>query len=430
MVHVRIRTVLAAVAAASLLLTACGDTDDTATDTTTDADADEPADDEPADDEPDADADAADADEPAADGEPIRVGIITSTSGFLGAYGNAYLDGLEAGLDHATDGSGAVDGRPIEFEIVDDGGEPDQAISAGVDLVGQGITILAGSVSSGVAVQMAPFAEENQVLFISGPAATDAVTGINDYTFRSGRQSYQDVAAAASLVEDIDGSTVVAFVQDSEFGAANIGALEAVLGEQGATIEPVEVPISATEFTPFVQQVSDIDPDLVFVAWAGDTAPAMWESMGQQGVFENFPVTTGLGDIATWPLYGSAGPDIQFLSHYYSTAPDNEINDSMVEAVGADQTDLFTPDGFVAAQMIVRALTEAGPDDVDGMIAALEGWEFEGPKGTTTIRAGDHALIQPMFTASMLNIDDDPTNIEVETLETLDPEATAPPEAG
>jgi branched-chain amino acid transport system substrate-binding protein len=428
MAHVRIRTVVAAVGAASLLLTACnGDTD---TDTgTTDADAeeaDEAADD--ADEEPAEDPD--DGDEPTADGDPIRVGVITSTSGLLGAYGNAYLDGLAAGLDYATDGTGAVDGRPVEFEIVDDAGEPDTAISAGVDLVGQGITILAGSVSSGVAVQMAPFAEENQVLFISGPAATDAVTGINGYTFRSGRQSYQDVAAAASLVDDIDGSTVVAFVQDSEFGAANIGALEAVLGEQGATIEAVEVPISATEFTPFVQQVSDIDPDLVFVAWAGDTTPAMWEAMEQQAIFENYAVTTGLGDVATWPLYGPAGPDIQFLSHYYSTAPDNEVNDAMVDAVGADQTDLFTPDGFVAAQMIVRALTEAGPDDVEGMIGALEGWEFDGPKGPMTIRASDHAMLQPMFTASMQNVDDDPSNIEVETLESLNPEATAPPEAG
>jgi branched-chain amino acid transport system substrate-binding protein len=321
-----------------------------------------------------------------------------------------------------------VNGRPIELEIVDDGGEPDQAISAAVDLVGQGITILAGSVSSGVAVQMAPFAEENQVLFISGPAATDAVTGINDYTFRSGRQSYQDVAAAASLVDDIDGANVVAFVQDSEFGSANIAALESVLGEQGATITPVSVPLSANEFTPFAQQVVDQDPDLVFVAWAGDTTPAMWESMEQQGVLSDYPVTTGLGDVASWPLYGPAGPEIDFLSHYYSTAPDNDINDFMLDNV--DNPDLFTPDGFVAGQMIVQAVTEADPDDVDGMIAALEGWTFESAKGTLTIRASDHALLQPMFTASMLNTDSDPANIEVETIEILEPEDTAPPEAG
>ncbi len=42
--------------------------------------------------------------------------------------------------------------------------------------------------------------------------------------------------------------------------------------------------------------------------------------------------------------------------------------------------DLFTPDGFVAAQMIVQALKN-GDDDVDKMITALEGWKFLGPKG-------------------------------------------------
>ncbi len=428
MARVRLRSVLAAVGASALLLAACNGTEtETATDETpTETDASEEAPEAP---EAPEDGDE-EAEAPAADGEPIRIGIITSTSGFLGTYGNAYLDGLEAGLDYATDGSGAVNGRPIEFEIVDDGGEPDQAISAAVDLVGQGITILAGAVSSGVAVQLAPFAEENELLFISGPAATDAVTGINQYTFRSGRQSYQDVAAAASLVDEIDGSTVVAFVQDSEFGSANIAAVDAVLGAEGANVEAVEVPLSATEFTPFVQQVADLDPDLVFVAWAGDTTPAMWETMEQQGIFENYTVTTGLGDVATWPLYGPAGPDILFLSHYYSTAPDNDVNSFLIDAVGADNVDLFTPDGFVAAQMIVQALSEADPEDVDGMISALEGWTFEAPKGTTTIRASDHAMLQPMFTASMLNIDDDPANIEVETVEILPPEATEPPEAG
>ncbi len=362
-----------------------------------------------------------------ASGEPIPVGIVTSTSGLLGAYGEAYLGGLDAGLDHATDGTGAVDGRPIELEIVDDAGEPDQAISASVDLIGQGVRILAGSVSSGVAAQMAPFAEENDALFISGPAATDAITGINDHTFRSGRQSYQDVAAATSLLDEVDGATVAAFVQDSEFGAGNVAALESVLGEQGAEIVPVEVPQSANEFTPFAQQIANEDPDLVFVAWAGDTSGAMWQTLEQQGILEEYPVTTGLGDIATWPLYGEAGTEIDFLSHYFPGAPDTELDDEMVEAVAS--ADLFTPDGFVAGQMIVHAIEEGDPDDVDSMISALEGWSFEGPKGETTVRASDHALLQPMFTAEMTEVGQEPEDVEVELLETLEPEATAPPEA-
>ena len=421
------RWLIAALAVLALVLAACEADEEPTADV--DDDVEEPDTDDTDDtddpDDPDGTDDADDAAE--ADGDPIPVGIVTSTSGLLASYGEDYLEGLEAGLEWATGGTGAVDGRPVEFDIVDDGGEPDQAISSAVDLVGEGVTILGGTVSSGVAVQMASFAEENQILYLSGPAATDAITGVNDYTFRSGRQTWQDVAAAAALVDDLSGETVVAFVQDSEFGESNVLAVEAVLGdEMGADVEVVDVPLSATEFTPFAQQIADADPSLVFVAWAGDTTPAMWETLEQQGILDQFPVTTGLAERVTWPLYGPAGPEIQFLNHYFGEAPDNEVNDFLVDHVGGT-ADIFHADGFVAAQMIVHALSEADPEDVDGMAEALRGWTFDAPKGEQTIRAEDHAMLQPMFLASMENMDDDPDNIDVELLDTLAPEVTEPP---
>ncbi len=357
-------------------------------------------------------------------GDPIRVGIITSTSGPLQTYGEQYLAGLEAGLEWATDGTGAVDGQPIEFVVLDDGGVPETAISHATELVGQGVTIIAGTVVSGVAVQLAGFAAENDILYISGPAATDAITGVNENTFRSGRQSRQDVATAASLVEG-EGGTVLVFAQDTEFGAANVAAVEGVLGPRGFTVDSLLVPESETEFTGFADQINQAAPDLVFVAWAGETSGAMWQALNQQNVFDTAPVATGLGDKVTWPFYGEAATGLSFLNHYFEGAPDNEVNDFMVE--NADVVDLFTPDGFVAAQMIVRALSEADADDVPGMIAALEGWEFEAPKGTQTIRASDHAMLQPMFTVRLVEADGG--EYEAELIDTLAPEDTAPEES-
>lgn len=358
--------------------------------------------------------------EPPAAGEPIRVGIITSTSGPLQTYGQQYLAGLEAGLAWATDGTGAVNGRPIEFVISDDGGVPETAISQATDLVGQGVTVIAGTVVSGVAVQLAAFAAENDILYISGPAATDAITGVNRNTFRSGRQSRQDVATAASLVKG-DGGTILVFAQDTAFGAANVAAVEGVLGPRGYSVESLLVPESETEFTAFADRINQAAPDLVFVAWAGATSGAMWQALNQQKVFDTAPVATGLGDTVTWPFYGEAATGLSFLNHYFAGAPDNEVNDFLV--ANAEVVDLFTPDGFVAAQMIVRALTEADPEDVDGMIAALEGWTFEAPKGTQTIRASDHAMLQPMFTVRLV---DNSGTLEAQLIDTLDPEETAP----
>lgn len=362
-----------------------------------------------------------------ADAAPVAIGMITSQTGPLAAYGEAYTAGFEAGLDYATEGTGEVDGRELEITWEDDQGNPDTAVAKAKDLIGQGTKVIAGTVVSGIATSLAEQAEQNEILYISGPAATDAITGVNDYTFRSGRQTYQDVATAGTFIGDAEGKKVVVFAQDTAFGQGNLAGVQAVLGGQGATVEGVLVAEDATEFTPFAQQLIAAQPDLVFVAWAGASSGAMWTALEQQGVFDAAPVVTGLGDVATYQAYGDASGDISFLNHYFGGAGGTDIEEAMIthlEENGAEP-DLFSADGFVAAQMIVQAVREGG-DDVEAMIDALEGWSFESVKGEVTVREEDHALIQPMYQVALVEGD---AGWEPELVETVDAETVAPPVA-
>ncbi len=361
-------------------------------------------------------------------GAPVKVAMLTSQTGPLAAYGAAYTAGFEAGLDYATDGTGAVDGRELDIEWADDQGNPDTAVSKAKDFIGQGYQILAGTAASGIATALAEQAEQNKILYISGPAAADAITGVNDYTFRSGRQTYQDVATAGTFIGDPDGKKVVVFAQDNAFGQGNLAAVQAVLGGQGANVEGVLVAEDATEFTPFAQQLLAASPDLVFVAWAGASSGAMWTALAQQGVFDAAPVVTGLGDAATYGAYGDASDDISFLNHYFGGAAGTDAEAAMIEYLetNGETPDLFSPDGFVAAQMIVQAVREGG-DTVDGMIDALEGWSFDSVKGEITVREEDHAMIQPMYQAKLVQ---DGANWAPELVDTIDAETVAPPVAG
>lgn len=357
----------------------------------------------------------------------VDVGMLTSITGPLAAYGEAYQQGFEAGLDYATDGTGEIDGVELTIEWVDDQGNPDTAVTQAKDLIGRGFQVIGGSAASGVALAVAEQAAQNDTLFLSGPAAADAITGINDQTFRSGRQTLQDVATAATFLDSVDGSSIVVFAQDNAFGQGNVASVEAVLGSEGASVTPILVAEDATEFTPFAQQIQAASPDLVFVAWAGATTGAMWEALAQQGVLEGTTVVTGLADRASYQAYGPGSGDIQFLNHYFPGATDTEAAQAMdahLEAAG-HEADLFTVDGFVGAQMLVRAVTE-GKGDVDAMIAALEGWTFESVKGELTIRAEDHALIQPLFQVRL--VDEGGTWVP-ELVEVVDAEAVAPPMA-
>ena len=402
--HMRVTKKLllgSAVAAAALVLSACAPTPDAAGGTA-DAGSDRPAE--------------------------VTVGVITSETGPLAGYGKQYLEGFRAGLEYATDGTNEVDGTALTIEYRDDAGDPDTAVTIAKELIGEGINILAGSASSGVALALAEQAAQNQVLFLSGPAAADAVTGINEYTFRTGRQSAQDVATAGTFLDDIEGKKITVFAQNNAFGQGNQAAVAAILGAQGAEVDSVLVAEDVTEFTPFAQQVIAGSPDLVFVAWAGATSGAMWQAMSQQGVLDAIPVVTGLGDAATFGAYGEASEKISFLNHYFAGGPANEVNEAMIELVEADggTPDLFTPDGFTAALMLVQAVRE-GAGDVDAMIAALEGYEFDGPKGPTTVRASDHALLQEMYQVRLVAADG---ALMPELVDTAPADAVAPAEAG
>ena len=188
-----------------------------------------------------------------AENHTIKVGIVYSRTGLLSAYGAEYIQGLRSGSQYATKGTNKVNGHKIELTLVDDATDPAKAVSAAKDLIGQGYKIIAGSTSSGVALQVAPLAAQNKVLFISGPAATDALTGINRYTFRSGRQTIQDVAVRPrrSLGERASARRSSSSPRTPRSARQLAAGVNAVFGGKGHQTSRILVPLSATDFTPF-----------------------------------------------------------------------------------------------------------------------------------------------------------------------------------
>jgi len=365
---------------------------------------------------------------PAASGTPVNVGMVYEKTGIYAPYALEYQQGFNIGLAYATNGTDAVNGHQVNVTWDDDADDATTAVTDFKSLVGAGDKIIAGTVDSGIATQLAPLAAQNQVLYVSGPAAADQITGINKYTFRSGRQTYQDVEAAKSFVASSGpGQKIVVLAQDYAFGESYVTDAQKVFGSIGDTVTPVLVPLTTTDFTPTALQVKALHPDLIFLAWAGTTGAALAQALDQQGVFAATKVVTGLANIATYPFYGAAGAKFDYLSLYFYQASDNPANDYLISQMKSKYNsvpDLFAPDGFVAAQMIVHAIQAGGGTNVNAMISALSGWTFLAPKGEQTIRASDHAMLQPMYQAKLSEVS--ATDFTPSLITTLSNAATAP----
>jgi len=365
-------------------------------------------------------------------GAPVKVGMVYEKTGIYSAYALEYQQGFTIGLDYATHGTGKVNGHPVDVTWNDDADSATTAVTDFKSLVGAGYKIIGGTLDSGIATELAPLAAQNQVLYISGPAAADQVTGANKYTFRSGRQTYQDVMAAKSFVASQgSGQKIVVLAQDYAFGQSYVTDAQKVFGAIGDKVAPVLVPLTTTDFTPTALQVKALHPNLIFLAWAGTTGAALAQALDQQGAFAGPKVVTGLANIATYPFYGAAGAKFDYLSLYFYQAAHNAANDYLISQMKQKYNtvpDLFTPDGFVAAQMIVHAIAAGGGTDVNAMVNALSGWTFLAPKGTQQIRASDHAMLQPMYQARLTEVSS--TDFTPSTVSTLPNADTAPAVTG
>ena len=336
----------------------------------------------------------------------IKIGVITSTSGGLATFGTAYNEGLAWGLNYYTGGKMTVNGQKLIVTTKDDGGDPASATASFKEMVGNGTKIIAGTASSAVALTLAPLAQQNKVLYISGPAKNDLVTSAaNKYVFRSGNSSTQDLAPLAGI-KPIAGRKVVLFVEDNAFGAGNIAAAKALMGPKGALFEEVKVPTSTSDFTPFAKKAADANGTYIFIAWSNAlTSGAMLTALKVQGAFTKQRPITGLAGVASYNIYGTLfeGTNAILTNSYFAGAANTGAASDLATWYAANKKtqDLFTSTGADAAKMIVMALTRNPSQNVDTMIRNLEGKSWVGVKGLMKIDPNTHLLIQPMFLVSL-----------------------------
>lgn len=346
---------------------------------------------------------------PANAADDIKIGVITTTSGGLKSYGDAYIDGLEWGLKYYTNGKNSVNGRKFVITKKDDGADAASATASFKEMVGNGTKIIVGTASSGVAGALAPLAAQNKVLYISGPAKADAITSAaNKYVFRSGNTSLQDFAPLANI-KPIKGKKVILFVEDNPFGLGNIYAAKAYLAAKGALFEEIKVPTATVDFTPFAKKAADVKGDYIFIAWSNAaTSGAMFTSLIQQKAYATARPITGLAGVATYDIYGSLfeGANAILTNSYFPGVVKNKVASAIAAdfAKAGKTQDLFTSVGVNAAQMIIKAVEKNANLDVDKMITTLESLTFVGLTGLNKVNKTNHTLIQSMFLVKLTKV--------------------------
>jgi len=338
-------------------------------------------------------------------GPDVKIALIAGKTGALEAYARETETGFMLGLAYLTGGKMEINGRKIRVIVKDDQGKPDLGRTLLAEAYGDDkVDIAVGTTSSGSAIAMLPVAKEYRKVLVIEPAVADAITGDkwNRYIFRTARSSMQDAMAAASTLK---AGSVGFLAQDYAFGRDAVAAGKAALAATGSKARVVHeeyAPANASDFTAPAQRLFDAlkdkpEPRILQIIWAGPNPMNKLADMqpGRYGV-TLAPGGNILPVLKTWKSFAGT----QGTIYYYYAFPKNKMNDWLVLEHRKRfnvPPDMFTAGGFAAASAVFTALSKVPGAQSEKLVAAMEGMDFETPKGKMTFRKEDHQALQAMY---------------------------------
>ncbi len=350
------------------------DADDTAADDAAADDAaadDAAADDAVADDAAadDAAADDAAADDGAADdggdGEPIKIGALTSLTGNFAPWGIQTVDGMQLAVDEIND-AGGVAGRMLELVVTDDQSNAEEAVGGLERMVEEGVVAVGGAISSDVGLNTAAFAEEAEIPLFLVKAGSDAIlTRDSRYTFRTCLPAAPMVAEPIAQYAQAEGVTKIgAIIADYGWGRAIESAMQNSFDAVEGLDYQIEVaPVPEQDFTTYLRNLEGFGPELIVATGHPPGSGGITVQSNDLGF--DVPVT---GAYTPWALVaGGAGEAAigRYADFKCADFGSTEYQDMAVRYLASSDNTFMEDDavaGYGIVTMVAQAVEAVGDD--------------------------------------------------------------------
>jgi branched-chain amino acid transport system substrate-binding protein len=340
---------------------------------------------------------------------PIKVGMMSILSGPLAGYGEYQKRGCDLAKEHIN-AKGGILGHPIEMKYMDDELNPSVGVKNARNLVQSwGADFIMGVDSSPVSKAIGEILPELKKIFIVTHAATNDLHEVLvfkkkiKYLFRSEQSFYQDSYAGAIVAAQLGAKRWFMIGPDEEYGYKNWDMFKSFLGKFGKDFQFVGntwVPYGTTDFSSHLSKAMSANPDAIFsTEWGGELVSCIKQAK-MMGMFDKIKAwLTGMGaGMDVLEGLGKEYPEKCWGScRYWFQYPNTKLNHDFVKAfVGKfNRYPHYSAEGNYSAVLMYKAACEkAGTvDDVNKIIAAMEGLAFDSPAGVRWIRPEDHACV-------------------------------------
>lgn len=204
--------------------------------------------------------------------DELRIGLVEPSTGIYATYGEYERAGIAMAVDKWNAHGGAM-GRKVVTFAEDDQNDPGVGVQKARKLVQQDKCVaLIGTINSGISLSVEGAAAAMNVLFIDSGGHTDDVTGKNcSYqTFRVCKSTWMETHATGFDLAQRFGKKWYIITPDYAFGHSLLEGYQDVAKKIGVDITNDLVPLTLTDFSPYLTKVQAAKPNLLLVLVQGD----------------------------------------------------------------------------------------------------------------------------------------------------------------
>ncbi len=340
----------------------------------------------------------------------IKLAVMEPLSGTFKDIGDRYLEGVQYAAK-VLNAQGGINGQKVEVIPVDSELKPAVATVKATKLIlTQGVKYFCGGTGSSVAGAMEALAQKHSLIFYTYGMAAASLTGqqCSANFFRLCANTDTQSAALAKWVAAKGFKKVATIAQDYSFGKeATEGFIKKLkeLNPNAQIVAQIFHPIGTKDFAPYVSKIIDSGAEVVFTSnWGSDLTLLLKQAkpLGLKAKFAAYylndenAITAVADDDA---VVGSVTAEVYMLS--IPGAANKAFIEGFKKANGHYPTWLRGK-AYLATMMWAEAVKKAGSTDVNAVRKAWEGLTYKGPAGTWTMRACDHQVQQPVWTAEIV----------------------------
>jgi branched-chain amino acid transport system substrate-binding protein len=300
-------------------------------------------------------------------------------TGQYAIFGDQMKRGAEMAIKDLNEAGGVL-GEQLVLEVGDDACDPKQAVAVANQMVNAGVIFVAGHFCSGSSIPASAIYNEEGILQISPASTNPQLTeqGLNNVFRVCGRDDAQGIFAADYVVDNNVGSKIAVLHDKTPYGKGLADEFKKQLNARGVQETMYEaITAGDRDFTALITKMKEAGVDLIYLGGYHTEAGLIARQAKEQGIDATMMSGDALVTDEYWAITGDTGQGTLM-----TFSPDPRKNEEAAPVVEKFKAAGYDPEGYTlytyaAIQVWAQAVEKAGSTDLDAVIEALHGNQFE-----------------------------------------------------